>query len=129
MKKRIIALMLILSHLTISTVWASSHAAEDADGGCGDCIGYESPHIHIGGHSHTEDDHEEEHNFASPDQAKQHLDEHHEHDEGHHVSLVFELGRFYQWQSTEHGQSERNTLRDGHYSDRTVAPPVPPPTA
>jgi len=129
MNNRIIAMLLILSHFAISTVWASSHSAEDANG-CGDCIGYESPHIHIGGHSHQNDhDDDELHDFTSVEQAQQHFEEHHEHDEGHHVHLVFELSRDMHWQSVTNSHSEKNALRDGHYFNRTVAPPVPPPTA
>lgn len=129
MNKRLIAILLILSHLTINAVWATSHSAEDANGGCGDCMGYESPHIHIGGHKHDHDDQSDQHNFDSPEQAEQHFKEHHEHDEGHHVHLVFELGRSLHWQPFNNSQSIKNALRDGHYFNRTVAPPVPPPTA
>lgn len=136
MKTRLIALLLILSHITISTVWASAHSVEDANGGCGDCMGYEAPHIHIGsGHSHDNQhsdhdlDEHADHNFESPEQAEQHFAEHHEHEDGHHVHLVFELSRSLQFQTASLSSSEQNALRDGHYFHRTVAPPVPPPTA
>lgn len=136
MKTRIIAIMLILSHITISSVWASSHGAEDANGGCGDCIGYESPHLHIGGsHGHKQryQDHSQDefsdHEFESLEDEQQHFSEHHEHEDSHHVHLVFELTRALQWQVAFPSSSEQNALRDGHFFHRTVAPPVPPPTA
>lgn len=127
MNTRIVTILLILSHITISTVWASSHSTEDIDDGCGDCIGYESPHIHIsGGYNQQAGDHDD-HNFSSAEQEQQHNDEYHE--DSHHVHLVFEISKGMLWQAYFEPSSEQNALRDGHFFHRTVAPPVPPPTA
>lgn len=127
MNTRIIAILLILSHLAISTAWANSHGAEVANGDCGDCKGYERPHIHVGAsHNLSTEDHEP-HDFSSIEQEKKHNEEFHE--DGQHVHLVFEISRVLQWQASNDVQSEQNALSHGHFFHRTTAPPVPPPTA
>jgi hypothetical protein len=127
MNKRLIAILLILSHITINTVWASTHGIDESNSSCGiHCVGYEGLHFHLGNESWHDDN---EHQFDSQDQAQQHFEEFHEHDDSQHIHLVFELSRTMLWQPAQNSQSIKNAMATGHFFHRTVAPPVPPPTA
>jgi len=120
--KRFWAIFTIISHFMVTSVLASVHAAEDMKDGCGSCIGYESPHIHIHNYQHVASAHEAE----SLDGSNQNHE--HDHDENGHVHLIFQLTKSTQVHSARH-QQVLNAAIPPVYGNMSFAPPVPPPTA
>lgn len=120
--KRFWAIFTIISHFMVTSVLASAHAAEDMKDGCGSCIGYEAPHIHIQSHDSSNHDHESETQGGSEENHE------HDHDESGHVHLIFQLSKPTQVHGARH-QQVLNAAIPPVYGNMSFAPPVPPPTA
>jgi hypothetical protein len=102
--KQILIFLLIAGHIIVNGVAAAVHMTEDYK------HDHDTPHQH----------------FFSNDEIVSHDDWHHDHDEGAHMHLEFQLSDVQQYQRPQQGVTHQNELKRALFST-DYSPPVPPP--